>query len=321
MGRVPTRRSFSCVVLGAGRVRRRKEKDKMVASAMTRRGALAALGAFGLTLTGAAFGARAQSGLRFRDIVVNVEPLRALTGDPTAAWMEQALRQALASGLGPPSRAWRQKRASSRGPDRLDLSRPEPRRPRGERLGAGHDHREVSCSGADGRNRAGSPAAGDRVLLSERRRPGARRTRLSRAHNDVGAGLRRLGAEGIGTLVRGGDCLRRLRAIARRHGWRGHGQDKTASRRRPGGHSGSPATGGEHRHVRARDGQFRPRRSAPGQSRNRAGRAPTNIGKSPMPRRRARPISSIPRGSSPASRRRSATSMRSMQRRRASAGR
>ena len=82
----------------------------MVASAMTRRGALAALGAFGLSLTGAASGALAQSGLRFSNIVVNVEPLRALTGDPTAAWMEQALAQALPrlSGL---SRAWRQKRA------------------------------------------------------------------------------------------------------------------------------------------------------------------------------------------------------------------
>ena len=59
----------------------------MVASAMTRRGALAAHGAFGLTLTGAASGARAQSGLRVRGFVVNVEPLRALTGDPTAAWV------------------------------------------------------------------------------------------------------------------------------------------------------------------------------------------------------------------------------------------
>ena len=73
----------------------------MVASAMTRRGALAALGAFGLPLTGAASSARAQSGLRFRGIVVNVEPLRALTGDPTAAWMDQALRQALPRVLAP----------------------------------------------------------------------------------------------------------------------------------------------------------------------------------------------------------------------------
>jgi hypothetical protein len=74
---------------------------KMVASAMTRRGALAALGAFGLSLTGAASGALAQNALRFSNIRVNVEPLRALTGDPTAAWMEQALVQALPRALGP----------------------------------------------------------------------------------------------------------------------------------------------------------------------------------------------------------------------------
>ena len=73
----------------------------MVASAMTRRGALTALGAFGLSLTCAASGALAQSGRRFGAIRVNVEPLRAFTGDPTAAWMEQALVQALPQALGP----------------------------------------------------------------------------------------------------------------------------------------------------------------------------------------------------------------------------
>ena len=73
----------------------------MVVSAMTRRAALALLGAFGLSVTRAVSGARAQNGLRFRGVVVNVEPLRALTGDPTAAWMEQALAQALPGALGP----------------------------------------------------------------------------------------------------------------------------------------------------------------------------------------------------------------------------
>jgi hypothetical protein len=72
----------------------------MVASAMTRRDAIAALGAFGLSLTFAAAGALAQSGLRFGAIRVNVEPLRALTGEPTASWMEQALAQALPQALG-----------------------------------------------------------------------------------------------------------------------------------------------------------------------------------------------------------------------------
>ena len=42
--------------------------------------------------------------------MVNVEPLRALTGDPTAAWMDQALRQALPRGPRASSRAGRQKR-------------------------------------------------------------------------------------------------------------------------------------------------------------------------------------------------------------------
>jgi hypothetical protein len=73
----------------------------MVASAMTRRSVLAALGALGLPSTLAASGALAQSGLRFSAIRVNIEPLRALTGDPTASWMEQALVQALPQALGP----------------------------------------------------------------------------------------------------------------------------------------------------------------------------------------------------------------------------
>ena len=144
-----------------------RKRTKMVASAMTRRDALAALGAFGLSLTGAASGARAQSGLRFRDIVVNVEPLRARDGDPTAAWMEQALRQALPRALGASFRAGRQKRRNSRGPDRLDLSRPELRRPGAERLGAGHDHRKLRGSRTARRNCVSDPVAGDRVLLSD----------------------------------------------------------------------------------------------------------------------------------------------------------
>jgi hypothetical protein len=67
----------------------------MVASATTRRAVLAVLGAFGGSLAFAAPSAIADSGLRLRDIRVNVEPLRALAGDPTAAWMEQELEQAL----------------------------------------------------------------------------------------------------------------------------------------------------------------------------------------------------------------------------------
>src|SRR6478736_5175648 len=86
-------------VIGVGRDA--EGEKKMVASAMTRRGALAALGAFGLSLTSVASRALANNGMRFSTVVVNVGPLRALTGDPTAAWMEQALAQALPRALGP----------------------------------------------------------------------------------------------------------------------------------------------------------------------------------------------------------------------------
>ncbi len=73
----------------------------MVASAMTRRAALAALGALAISLTFAAPSAVAYPGLRFREIRVNVAPLRANSGDPTAAWMEQELVRAMAQVLGP----------------------------------------------------------------------------------------------------------------------------------------------------------------------------------------------------------------------------
>jgi hypothetical protein len=72
----------------------------MVASAMTRRSLLAVFAAVGLSMSLAVPSAHAQGGLRFRDIVVNVDQLRAQFGDPTAAWMEQALRQALPQALG-----------------------------------------------------------------------------------------------------------------------------------------------------------------------------------------------------------------------------
>ena len=158
----------------------------MVASAMTRRGALAALGAFGLTLTGAASGARAQNGLRFSNIVVNVEPLRALTGDPTAAWMDQALRQAL------PRLSGLISRLGDRNAPVLEVRidwiylAPSPGGP-GPR-GSAQDtiDRKLPCSRTARWNRVSDPVAGDRVLLSERRRPGARRASLSLAHVTLG---------------------------------------------------------------------------------------------------------------------------------------
>ena len=71
----------------------------MSAFPLTRRAALAALGA--LAFMALAPAALAQPGLRIRAIKVDVSPIRASMGDPTAAWVEQALPGALAQALGP----------------------------------------------------------------------------------------------------------------------------------------------------------------------------------------------------------------------------
>ena len=71
----------------------------MPAFPLTRRAALAALGALALPPL-AVRSALAQPGVRFRNIVVDVSPLRASAGDPTAAWLEQALPGALEQALG-----------------------------------------------------------------------------------------------------------------------------------------------------------------------------------------------------------------------------
>jgi hypothetical protein len=69
-------------------------------SALTRRAALAALGALALPLV-VVRSAMAQPGLRIRAINVDVSPIRASMGDPTAAWVEEALPGALAHALAP----------------------------------------------------------------------------------------------------------------------------------------------------------------------------------------------------------------------------
>ena len=71
----------------------------MSASPFTRRAALAALGALALPSAVAVRSAQAQPGVRFRSIVVDVAPLRARAGDPTAAWVQQELPEALAQAL------------------------------------------------------------------------------------------------------------------------------------------------------------------------------------------------------------------------------
>jgi hypothetical protein len=71
----------------------------MTGFSLTRRAALAALGALAVPSVIAVRTARAQPNIRFRDIVVDVAPLRASLGDPTAAWVQQELPGALAQAL------------------------------------------------------------------------------------------------------------------------------------------------------------------------------------------------------------------------------
>src|SRR5271165_2477815 len=63
---------------------------------LTRRAALAALGATALSPVAAL----AQAPLRFRAVEVDVAPLRANVGDPTAAWVAQSMPGALVQALG-----------------------------------------------------------------------------------------------------------------------------------------------------------------------------------------------------------------------------
>src|SRR5271163_4388091 len=68
----------------------------MSISAVTRRAAIRNLGAaFAVLSVRTVTRAAADPGFRFREIRVDVSPLRASAGDPTADWVEQALPQDL----------------------------------------------------------------------------------------------------------------------------------------------------------------------------------------------------------------------------------
>ena len=71
----------------------------MSISAPTRRAAIGNLGAFGLLSASAVRTALADPAVRFREIRVDVAPLRASAGDPTAEWVEQALPEDLTRAL------------------------------------------------------------------------------------------------------------------------------------------------------------------------------------------------------------------------------
>jgi hypothetical protein len=62
----------------------RRRGGCLMTLALTRHGAFAALASFVLPSALAVQGALAQAGVRFRDIQVDVSPLRANAGDPTA---------------------------------------------------------------------------------------------------------------------------------------------------------------------------------------------------------------------------------------------
>jgi len=64
-----------------------------------RRAAIGACGAFALVAAMAGKTALAQSGLAVGNIRVDVAPLRANAGDPTATWVEQELPRQLAEAL------------------------------------------------------------------------------------------------------------------------------------------------------------------------------------------------------------------------------
>jgi hypothetical protein len=80
----------------------------MPISAVTRRAAIRNLGTFALLSLGAVGRALADPAVRFREIRVDVSPLRASAGDPTADWVEQALpgdlTRALSAYLAPAQR-------------------------------------------------------------------------------------------------------------------------------------------------------------------------------------------------------------------------
>ena len=71
----------------------------MPAGISTRRAALAACGAFALVASISRRTALAQSGQPVRNIRVDVAPLRANAGDPTATWVQQELPRRLAKAL------------------------------------------------------------------------------------------------------------------------------------------------------------------------------------------------------------------------------
>jgi hypothetical protein len=73
----------------------------MSTGCVTRRGALRSLGGFAMILPRLITPARAQTAARFRDVRVDVWPLRGSAGDQIADWVEDELPRDLAHALAP----------------------------------------------------------------------------------------------------------------------------------------------------------------------------------------------------------------------------
>jgi hypothetical protein len=143
-------------------------------------GRRAALGAFVLTSTIVLNGALAQPRSAFGGARVDLASLRAEVGDPTARWVAEELPGAVTEALASVGRA-----GTSRGADRHRDLRAERRRPGPTWHVARSDPR-----------RRGEAAPRVHQLLSEGRRPGARRTVQTRSRLATRAGLRLLGGAG-----------------------------------------------------------------------------------------------------------------------------
>ena len=120
-------------------------------------------------------------------------------GDPTAAWLEQALPGALAHSLAAYMRR-RPQWSDAGGADRHSLSRIKRRRPRLLWTNPGHHQRSAPAQMTARRRRRERAAAGDLQLFPDGGRPAAVRAGLAGPGDHACASLRWLGAKGTGSL-------------------------------------------------------------------------------------------------------------------------
>ena len=171
--------------------------------AATRRAAIGNLGAFGLLSVSAAGRALADPAVRFREIRVDVSPLRASAGDPTADWVEQALPEDLSRTLVRLFGAGSAQRRNLGGADSGRHFWPERRPRRRERRIPGLNSGHPDCGRTARRNRRPDAHAGDRRVLGQRRRSGLDRGGLPQSRCRALAGVRRPGAGRARSLIPG----------------------------------------------------------------------------------------------------------------------